>query len=76
MLRSMLLFSLLVVAACQTQPYAISGTSYPPPPPYGSPAAEYDAERGCASGLPADPLHQNRPGGSDFNPLRCREVGY
>lgn len=34
------------------------------------------AEQGCASGEQADMLHQNRPGGTDYSPARCRMQGY
>jgi hypothetical protein len=48
------------------------------------PAAQVDdaaspqarAVQGCASGQAADLLHQNRPGGSDFNAMRCSAEGY
>jgi hypothetical protein len=65
--------------------YGNSGNSYSG---YNSTGSRYDndyrgstttrqrAVEGCASGQTADFLHQNRPGGSDFNPARCRNEGY
>ena len=41
---------------------------------YGSSASEVG--NGCAGGQPADPLHQNRPGGSDYSTWRCHTKGY
>ncbi len=67
---------LMGLAACHNNPYAMSGSSYAPEPVYDNPAAARDAEQGCASGQQADLIHQNRPGGSDYNPLRCRTQGY
>lgn len=66
----------LTLAACRSTPYETSGSSYPPAPAYGSPAAEQKAIQGCASGQQADFLHQDRPGGSDYDPARCRRLGY
>jgi hypothetical protein len=43
---------------------------------YGSSAAPADAGNGCAGGQQADPLHQNRPGGSDYSAWRCHTKGY
>ena len=34
------------------------------------------AVQGCASGEPAGFLHQNRPGGTDFDATRCSADGY
>jgi hypothetical protein len=80
--------SLLALAACdqyRTDGYGTSsygGPSYRAPAPaygYGAPAPSYgygsSAAEDCAS-APADVLHQNRPGGTDFNPRRCRDLGY
>jgi hypothetical protein len=41
---------------------------------YGSSAAPRG--EGCAGGEEATPLHQNRPGGSDYSTLRCHTKGY
>jgi hypothetical protein len=43
---------------------------------YGDPVVRDRQLEGCASGAPADVLHQNRPGGTDYNPARCGAVGY
>ena len=77
MLRSFLIpcAATLALAACESRaPYY--GTSTAPPPAYRSPGAAQNAYQGCASGQAADLLHQNRPGGSDYDPSRCREEGY
>lgn len=37
---------------------------------------ETRALQGCASGRTATFLHQNFPGGSDFNATRCAGEGY
>ncbi len=67
---------LMGLAACHHNPYEMSGSSYAPEPAYDNPAAASTAEQGCASGQQADLIHQNRPGGSDYNALRCRTQGY
>ena len=41
---------------------------------YGNSAAP--GGEGCAGGQSADPLHQNRPGGSDYSTWRCHTKGY
>lgn len=66
----------LAPAACQEAPIETSGSSDHPAPAFASPQVEEEAAQGCGSGQPADFLHQNRPGGSDYNPLRCRQKGY
>jgi hypothetical protein len=43
---------------------------------YGNSAAPQETGEGCAGGQQADPLHQNRPGGSDYSRLRCGTRGY
>ena len=43
---------------------------------YGSSAAPGGYGEGCAGGQEATPLHQNRPGGSDYSTLRCHTKGY
>jgi hypothetical protein len=42
---------------------------------YGNSAAPGGYGEGCAGGQPADPLHQNRPGGSDYSTWRCHTKG-
>lgn len=64
---------LVALAACESGPFSGSSTE---PAAYGSPAAAESAYEGCASGERADLLHQNRPGGSDYNSVRCRSEGY
>jgi hypothetical protein len=56
--------------------YGYSDRYYGETSRYGAPAVDARAAEGCGSGAPADVLHQNRPGGTDFNPARCRELGY
>jgi hypothetical protein len=75
---------LLALAACQdrttTAPPATtsSGSSIlsNEPPSYGAVTPRERALQGCAGGQTADILHQNRPGGSDYDPARCRTQGY
>jgi len=43
---------------------------------YGSSAAPRGYGEGCAGGQEATPLHQNRPGGSDYSTWRCHTKGY
>ena len=43
---------------------------------YGSSAAPGGYGEGCAGGQEATPLHQNRPGGSDYSTWRCHTKGY
>jgi hypothetical protein len=74
--------TLLALAACQRpyDPYTgRANTGYGNPTygsayGYGNSAAPVG--EGCAGGQPADPLHQNRPGGSDYSTWRCHTRGY
>jgi hypothetical protein len=43
---------------------------------YGNSAAPGGYGEGCAGGQEATPLHQNRPGGSDYSTWRCHTKGY
>jgi hypothetical protein len=43
---------------------------------YGNSAPAREVGDGCAGGQQADPLHQNRPGGSDYSAWRCHTKGY
>lgn len=76
---------LLALAACQDR----TTTAPPPtttssgssilsnePPSYGAVTPRERALQGCAGGQSADILHQNRPGGSDYDAARCRTQGY
>lgn len=75
---------LLTLAACQNrtdraEPATTgSGSSIlsNQPPSYGANTPTERRLEGCASGQSADILHQNRPGGSDYNAARCRVQGY
>lgn len=42
----------------------------------GSSVAPGGYGEGCAGGQEATPLHQNRPGGSDYSTFRCHTKGY
>lgn len=42
----------------------------------GSSVAPEGYGEGCAGGQEATPLHQNRPGGSDYSTFRCHTKGY
>jgi hypothetical protein len=72
----MIIGAALILAACKEAPIETSGSSDHPAPAYASPLVEQEAEQGCGSGRPADFLHQNRPGGSDYDALRCSRQGY
>lgn len=65
-------------APAYTRPPAAYGSAAPPAEYnyYGNPAAADRAAQGCDSSAPADWMHQNRPGGTDYNPARCRVQGY
>ena len=43
---------------------------------YGNSAGPGGYGEGCAGGQEATPLHQNRPGGSDYSTWRCHTKGY
>lgn len=72
----MILGAALALAACRERLIETSGSSDHPASAFASPQVEGQAARGCGSGQPADFLHQNRPGGSDYDPLRCSQQGY
>jgi hypothetical protein len=75
---------MLALAGCAEPDYtpAYSGSSTPPvyaapaAPVYGNPVYGNRVVVPECAARPADPLHQNRIGGSDYNPERCRETGY
>jgi hypothetical protein len=72
--RLLILGTLVTLAACADRP-VFSGASTAQPA-FGSPAAAESAVEGCASGADATLLHQNRPGGSDYDSRRCHSQGY
>ena len=74
--RMIAIGALLLLAACHRTPAIASGSSGERQPHFTSPQAEQNAASGCASGQAADLLHQNRAGGRDFDPARCKSQGY
>jgi hypothetical protein len=68
--------AVLALAGCESRPYDPYTGARNDGYGYGSSAAPQGTGDGCAGGQQADPLHQNRPGGSDYSRLRCRTRGY
>jgi hypothetical protein len=66
-IRASVAFLLLLLAGCDQFQESVDP---------GADTAAARAARGCASGQPADFLHQNRPGGSDYDARRCSGIGY